>query len=175
MQVSTTSNQMSPKMEYFFSRIFPLIFIVAGGSILFFGIFNIIKANNSEHWPRAEGMILSSSVEGKRSTSSSTSTYHAYIRYKFNVKNVVFNGTKISYGDYGSSDSSHATKIVSKYPKNKNITVYYNDNNPEECVLEPGLKGQAFLLPGIGLILVIIGSLMAIFIPKAMKITKHST
>jgi type IV secretory pathway TrbD component len=47
--------------------------------------------------------------------------------------------------------------------------VYYMPANPEECLLEPGIKAQSWFLPGFGLVFFVVGSLMAVFIPRAVK------
>lgn len=177
---SSSSKQMSPGMKFFFSRIFPLIFIVVGASVAFFGIRGFIRAKASVGWPSTQGKVLESSVERQRSSGSngSSTTYHAEILYEFTVEGTTFNGDRVAYGDYGSSNSSHARRIVNRYPKGKDVTVHYMPGNPEECLLEPGVKGQSWFLPGFGLIFFTVGSLMAVFSPKAIRkqeITEQDT
>ncbi|MFC1452145.1 DUF3592 domain-containing protein [Verrucomicrobiota bacterium] len=158
-------------MKFFFSRIFPLIFVVVGASVAFLGIRGLIRAKASVDWPSTQGNIVESSVERHRSSGSkgSSTTYHAEILYEFTVAGTTFNGDRVAYGDYGSSSSSHARRIVNRYPKGKSVTVHYMPGNPEQCLLEPGLKGQSWFLPGFGLIFFTVGSLMAVFLPKAIR------
>jgi len=158
-------------MQFFFSRIFPLIFVVVGASVVFFGIRGLTRARASIEWPSTQGTIVESSVERHRSSGSngSSTTYHAEILYEFVVDGTTYNGDRVAYGDYGSSSPSHARHIVNRYPEGKSIAVYYMPGNPEECLLEPGMKGQSWFLPGIGLIFFTAGSLMAVFLPKALK------
>ena len=129
----------------------------------FIGINGIVKAKASADWPSSPGQIVSSSVEGRSSTGDvgrSRTTYHADIVYEFLVGGMTFNGTRVAYGDYGSSSSSHSTRIVDRYPKGKSVTVYYMPENPEECLLEPGVHAQAWILPGLGLICFAAGGVM---------------
>jgi len=170
MQISSSKKQ-SPGMKFFFSRIFPLIFIVIGAGVAFFGIRGLIRANASTDWPTAKGQVKTSSVERQRNShkGKSSTTYHAKILYKFSVAGTAFNGNRIAYGDYGSSSSSHAKQLVNHYPQGKSVTVYYMPKNPEECLLEPGLKLQSWFLPGFGLISFFAGIMMVIFLPKAMN------
>lgn len=169
--VSSSSKQMTPGMKIFFSRIFPLIFVVVGASVAFFGIRGLVRAKTSLNWPSTQGKVVESSVERQRSSGSngSSTTYHAEILYEFTVDGTTFNGDRVAYGDYGSSSPSHARRIVNHYPKGKSVTVHYMPSNPEECLLEPGIKGQSFFLPGFGLIFFTVGSLMAIFLPRVMR------
>ena len=163
---------MSPGMKFFFSRIFPLIFVVVGASVAFFGIRGLVRAKASVDWPSTQGKIVESSVERHRSSGSkgrSSTTYHAEILYEFTIDGTTYNGDRVAYGDYGSSNPSHARRVVNNYSQGKNVTVHYLPDNPEECLLEPGVKGQAFFLPGFGLIFFMVGSLMAVFLPKAIE------
>ncbi len=171
MSVSpSASNQMSPGMNFFFSRIFPLLFVAVGAGTGFFGIRGLIRAKDSVDWPSTQGSIVESSVERRHSGGKNRSTtYHAGILYEFTVEGTTFNGNRVAYGDYGASNPSHARRIVNRYPEGKDVTVYYMSGNPEECLLEPGIKGQSFFLPGFGLIFFTIGSLMAVFLPTTIR------
>ncbi len=155
-------------MRFFFSRIFPLIFVVVGASVAFFGIRSLIRAKASVDWPTTQGKVVASSVEYHDSDEGS-GTYHAEVMYDFSVNNTTFSGNRIAYGDYGSGNPSHARRVVNSYPKDKSVTVHYALDNPEECLLEPGIKGQSFFLPGFGLIFFTVGSLLAVFLPKVMR------
>lgn len=162
---------MSPGMKFFFSRIFPLLFILVGASVLFLGLRGLVRAKASVDWPNTQGEIVESSVDRRRSSGNdgSSTTYHAEILYEFSVDGTLFNGSRVAYGDYGSSNPSHARRIVNNYPKGKSVTVYYMPGNPEESLLEPGVKAKAWFVPGFGLIFFIAGSLMAAFLPMAIR------
>lgn len=158
-------------MKFFFSRIFPLIFLAIGAGVSFFGLRGLGRAKASAGWPTAQGTVMESSVDRRRSSGSSGSstTYHAEILYEFSAEGTTFNGSRVAYGDYGSSNPSHARRIVNNYPKGKSVTVYYMPGNPEECLLEPGMKVKSWFLPGFGLIFLSAGCLMVVFLPKAIK------
>ena len=166
----SSSRELGPGMQFFFSRIFPLIFIIAGGTVGYFGFKNLINAEKSSQWPSVGGRVVSSAVETHHSSGkNSSTTYHAAITYEFRVKGDSFTGDRVAYGDYGSSNSSHARGIVNRYPVNTKVKVYYMPGNPSECLLEPGLHAQAFFMPAFGLIFFGAGILMAFFLPRAMK------
>ena len=161
---------MSPGMRFFFSRVFPLIFVVVGAIVMLTGIRGLLKARASVNWPTAPGTVLASSVE-RHVTSGSKGTrvtYHAGIRYEFRVNGATYDGTRVAYGDYGSSSTSHARRIVNRYPKGTPVTVRYMPGHPDECLLEPGLMGQSLVLPGAGLIFFVVGVLMAVYLPRSM-------
>lgn len=163
---------MTRRRKFIFTRVFPLIFIVIGIGVAFFGIRGLVRANASVDWPACLGEVTASSVERRSSAESKTrksTTYHARIRYAYDVDGSTFSGSRVAYGDYGAGNRSHAERIVERYPEGKDVTVYYMPEDPEESLLEPGLKGQAWFLPGFGLAFVAIGTLLAVFVPRRMS------
>gem|GEM_PF-6304968 len=84
-----SAKPMPPRVRFFFSRIFPLIFVVTGAAVAYFGIHALIYAKASTNWPTANGVVVAASVEqhrGSKSGSSSSSlTYHAEILYEFSA------------------------------------------------------------------------------------------
>jgi hypothetical protein len=159
---------MSPGMRVFFSRIFPLPFMIAGALTLYFGCRTLERARHSATWPTAPGVIEQSSVEYHRSDEGS-GTYHAEILYNFMVKDTPCSGNRVAFGDYGSGDPAHARDMVNRYPKGKAVTVYYMQEDHRVCILEPGVKSQAWFAPAFGLVFFVVGSLMAVYLPRAMK------
>ncbi len=155
-------------MRFFFSRLFPLPFILIGAFTFYFGVKEVRRANDSLMWPVADGTIQNSTV-AYHSGNDGGGTYHAEVFYQFAVDGRTRSGNKVAFGDYGSSNPSHAQGIVDRYPKGKEVKVYYQTGAPDVCVLEPGLKGQAWFMPGFGLIFFISGILMAIFLPGLVK------
>ncbi len=163
----------SPGMRFFFSRVFPLPFILIGILILYYGWRGLSQARESTGWPSAEGTIQSSAVEVR--TSRKSKTYHAAVWYQFDVDGQTHSGNSVSFGDYGSSSSSHAQNIVNRYPQGKAVRVYYLRSDPDTCVLEPGLRLQTWFLPVFGLIFFTAGIFMAIFLPRSMRRDESGT
>jgi len=168
------TNRMSPGMRFFFSRVFPLPFVLAGVLTLYFGVRGIYRAKESVIWPTANGTIHNSTVEYQSSVKGG-GTYHAEVLYQFTADGQIHSGNKVAFGDYGSSNPSHAQSIVNRYPKGEAVKVHYRTGDPDTCVLEPGLHGQAWFLPGFGFIFVVAGSVMAVFLPKLMKKSEMQT
>ena len=140
---------------------FGAIAALYGLRAFYLGIRDLNQAKASVAWPTRPGKVLSSSVVQKRDSEGDL-THHAEVVYVFNVNNTAYSGTRIAYGDYGSSNTSHAQEIVNRYPRDKNVTVHYMPNNPKECLLEVGVKGQASIFPAIGSIFVITGLIFII-------------
>ncbi len=164
---TSLSKPMSPWMRFFFARLFPLPFILIGTLTLYHGGKHLQRARESVSWPTAEGVIQRSSVEYHRS-SKGGGTYHAEVMYEFTVNDRVFSSDQVAFGDYGSSNPSHARRIVNSYSQGNKVTVRYLRENPEVSVLEPGMKGQVWFLPAFGLIFLTAGCLMAVCLPRQM-------
>jgi hypothetical protein len=156
---------MTPAIKFLFSRLFPWPFIIVGALVSWFGVRSLLRAEDSVKWPTVQGVVQSSSME-YHSGGKGGGTYHAHVLYNYNLNGTAFSGDRIAYGDYGSSNPSHAQEIVNRYPAGAKVTVYYMRTNPEECLLEPGIKAQAWFLPGFGIVFLVAGVAMAVFLPK---------
>ncbi len=149
-------------MKRIFWLLFALVFVAVGVFIAYLGFQDMAKAKASAQWPTTQGAITESSVERhhRKSGNRSSTTFHAKVLYEFSVGGNIFTGDRVAYGDFDSSFTSHAQKIVARYPQGQSVTVYYLPENPSECLLEPGLKAQAWFMPGIGALFFMAGCLM---------------
>jgi len=150
---------LSPRTKAGIKWLFILLFLPAGLLFTTVGINGIVRASESTGWPSVQGKVMKSSVERERSRDQSTrrsrTTYRARVEYRFTVDGSEFRGDRVAYGDHGGK-RKHAQRIVSRYRKGEVVAVHYKPEDPRVCLLEPGLKAQAFLMPFIGLIALLI-------------------
>jgi Protein of unknown function (DUF3592) len=172
----SSPRRRSPGIRFFFSRVFPWVFIVFGAVGLYSGTRGVHHAKESLTWPVAEGRIQKSSVEyqpGDAGTDAAPGgtggTYSAEVLYTFSVAGRTHRGNTVAFCDNGSCNPSRAQAIVERYPKDKVVSVRYLPSDPSICVLEPGLPGQAWLRFGLGLLFFVVGALSAVLLPRAMK------
>jgi hypothetical protein len=59
------------------------------------------------------------------------------IRYQYEVKGKLYESDRVGFGFKGSDNRKSVESIVTKYTKEKKITVYFDRLNPEFSVLEP--------------------------------------
>ena len=163
---SPNPQAMSPTAQFLFGKVFGWIMILAGAVALYFGVVSLQRAKESVSWPTVQGVIEESRVERDRSDARKDATYLQKICYSFEVEGAKHSGTRVAYGDYSSSDLSHAQGIVDRYPVGKQVSVYYQPGKPDECLLEPGVTAQAWFMPGFGLTLLVGGVLWAAFMPR---------
>ena len=89
---------------------FGAIAALYGLRAFYLGIRDLNQAKASVAWPTRPGKVLSSSVVQKRDSEGDL-THHAEVVYVFNVNNTAYSGTRIAYGDYGSSNTSLPKKL----------------------------------------------------------------
>ncbi len=148
------------------------IFIITGGFVAFFGNGQIKDAKQSVDWPAVEGTVVSSEVQQESKTSRSNGTtrrktgtrtartktsYRAEVLYDYVVNGETYSANKVLFGQVGKGSPASARKIVNRYPAGKKVTVYYNPDEPEIAVLEPGATGGTYVLFGVGCVFILFG------------------
>ncbi len=131
------------------------------------GVRELQDAVLSTKWPIARGHVVHSSVD--RQTNNERTTYHAVIMYNYEVNGTVYSGSRVAYGDYGSSNPIHAREIVDRYPKGKEVMISHMPESPGVSLLEPGIKIQAWIPLLVGLVFFAGGVFIAITLPKAIR------
>lgn len=128
---------------------------------LILGYKTIANSIMSKSWPTVQGTIVASNVSSRWNPGGAKGfyTYYPIIRYKYKVNGSIYTNDRISY-HRKSSDRQWANKIVAKYPKDSSVQVFYQLDDPQNSVLEPGAK---FSLQTISSLIIFIIS-FAIFI-----------
>lgn len=98
----------------------------------------LVQARSSLRWPSVMGTVTGSGTKTQSSLRGGPATA-ADVRYMYEVDGKRFEGTRISFGQYGTGDGGHARKEAEKYPVGKPVTVYYDPNSPATAVLEPAV------------------------------------
>jgi hypothetical protein len=173
---SRIDRNVSGRIGFLVAYVLPWPFLLAGIVVFGIGLHNLRNAQASEHWPTTAGTVVSSAVRTSSGQSSSANepsrtdiTYHAKISYQYHVEGTAHMGTRVAYGDCGSSRSSRAHDIVDRYPKGATVKVFYSPESPAESVLEPGTEPQAFFLPAVGSVFVLAGLGMVVGLPAAAR------
>jgi hypothetical protein len=132
-----------------------ILFLLIGLVVAGFGVRTIIRAGQSESWPTVEGVVKVSEVDRRHDKDGTT--YHADVMYEYTVDGTLYSCDRVSYGDYGSSNSSHARRVCNRYPQGQTVVVYYDPGDPEEAVLEAGRTWATFAVAGFGAIFALVG------------------
>ena len=117
--------------------IVPLIFLVGFG-IFFYRRYqqgNAARAS-AQSWPSTSGIVLTSSVQVRRSNRSRSE--YPVVVYQYGVNGKSYQGQRIKASDKFMSVRvfGEAQATVARYPVGSRVTVYYDPNNPSESALE---------------------------------------
>lgn len=154
MEMVTTTKVV--KLTPLQSLLVSLLIIGVGGALTYFwGLPMAQNALKSKSWPSVDGVITVSNFSSH--TSDNSTTYGADIAYDYTIEGIKYTGNKATFGDYSSSDPSHARGIVNRYPVGQIVKVYYDPVSPQTSVLEPGATWSSFMVGGIGGLFVLIG------------------
>jgi len=140
-----------------------LIYIIlATGLLLFsYNLWLIIKSKSTENWHETKGVILKSQLVDCSSMEGDY-TFKPEIEYSYKISDKEFKSKRIYFG--GNLMSSYNKKIsrktVEKYPKDSEVSVYYNINNKSVSVLEKGIHYQLIIGLILGLLITGLGILL---------------
>ena len=143
-----------------------------GAALLVWGLSYLRRDRAVSAWPRAEGVIVSSSYRPEESTSQEPSggdlsevLYTPLVTYKYTVDGKTFQGTRIHLSSDGLYHLPDALLLLGRYPPGARVGVLHDPAEPGFALLEARtpvggvlliLLGSLFLFPslvGMGLLL----------------------
>jgi hypothetical protein len=127
-----------------------ILFLAIGGTMVLHIKYLDHKMRKSFSWPSVEGEITHSEMVqqcgGGPSATSSTTTFWADIKYRYQVRARTYLGDAVRVGiDAGTQDRNQAEERCVRYPINSKVTIYYNPDNPKEACLERIIDVPYFL------------------------------
>ena len=95
------------------------------------------KMRASLDWPSTDGKVVRSQVVNKGGERGGGLTFLPDIEYQYQVKARRYKGKNVflSY-DVATGDRSRAEQRCAQYPVGREISVYYNPDNPADSCLE---------------------------------------
>jgi hypothetical protein len=130
-----------------------------------------LEVRRVRSWLPATGKIVSSQSEARTvtrhtsqpgaATESREIRNFAAVRYTFNVNGRRVEGTRIGIAD--DPGNFQVAEKLHLYPVGKTVTVYYDQNRPENCVLERDMPERAFQVAFLVGALFGVGGLFLIF------------
>lgn len=101
---------------------------VMGILFIVLGIRNHTLGKQSENWPIAEGGLVS------ESSSRPKKKKRIHVFYEYQVNAVSYKNSRVNFRD----DKASKKKISDQYNVGDKLKVYYQPDDPEQSVLEPG-------------------------------------
>jgi len=137
--MKSSTRQATEAEEKIIFRVLGVLFLIGSMAALVYGISEIKEGLAAKNWPTSEGKIISSGTRWQNmSTSGGSSTLIAEVVYEYRVNDRLFQGDRISMGQFGSKDADHAKQEAAQYPENSLVTVYFDPDDPSKALLEPG-------------------------------------
>jgi hypothetical protein len=97
--------------------------------------------NNSGAWPTTIGVVREAALKTTFQKPGTTPRFSPLICYSYTVDGIPRASTRIDFGDPVRQTKDEALAwINSHYPMEKQVTVYYDSQNPDLAVLAPGAK-----------------------------------
>ena len=78
--------------------------------------------------------------------------YYYRIAYEFKVDNIFYQSNQIIASRSGSTSPDFAKEYIAKYPKGKQVTVYYEKGNASFSLLEPDVRDKTLIIIPIAVI-----------------------
>lgn len=132
-----------------------LLWLLSGMSSIGEGIEVLRFGDASLSWPSVTGRIEDSSLVSEEAESGSLT--RAVIEYSYTVNGATYRSTRIGFGDFGAGPGTHAEELVSKYPKNAEVSVYYLVSDPKVATLRQGKRYDPWPTIFIGLGFAVLG------------------
>lgn len=92
-------------------------------------------------WPTVIGTMNSYKIG--EICDSDGAVFSFNLSYSYEVLGLKYHGNRISFFNYGSSQSPKATRLHQKFSKARTVKVRYNPKNPSESCLSYGLTRSA--------------------------------
>lgn len=142
------------------SLFFFWVFFGVGAGLSYWGWTILQDARASVSWPSVQGRVTSSVVD--RSTDSEGGTsYSPEVDYEYTVNDVRYSGNRIKFGENSYSSRGRAEEVVARYRVGQTVAVYYDPDELETAVLEPGVSGGSYIVLSIGAIFVLLSLVLA--------------
>ena len=131
------------------------IFLLVGAGLSFWG-WNILQnARASAAWPTAEGRVTKSEVTLSTDAEGADS-YSPEVTYTYTVDSTSHTNDTIKFGENAYGSRKKAEGIAANYPVGRNVTVYYDPEQPGRSVLEPGVSAGSYIVLGIGVFFILL-------------------
>lgn len=119
--------------------------ILIGISLLIYGFINIQKSLSTNTWSSTTGTVSQSEMKGLKKSRK----FHLAVSYSAS-------GSSYVCERYGFGNSPQKLE-ADQYPLHAKVPIYYDPNQPHECVIKRGLSLANVMLAGAGLLFFVIG------------------
>ncbi len=140
------------------TAVIAVIFLLIGLAIFLWGYSIVNTSIASTKWPSVTGAITNSWVNPTTSCGryGCHSDFNAEVNYQYTVNGTQYTGSRVSLLGYSSPTDEGAVEYLAAYPVGGQVKVYYDPSGPGSSLLITGFQEVYLLLPGFGLLFMII-------------------
>jgi hypothetical protein len=123
-------------------------------------LYGLARGIPTTKWPSTAGEVVYSTVEERYERHDDKYDYKASIGYTYTVNGIKYNSWKIQRGlgeQLQEVKLLYALFTSVKYPKGKQIAVYFKPDNPAESVIKKGPDFTTYVVLAIGILLIVLG------------------
>lgn len=141
--------------------------ILLGGA---FGLWTsggyLVDAFRSKHWEQTRGMVTRSELESETrflSSNHDRTQYWPAVEYQYSVDGIDYTSHNVTLdglrsGAHVGDGKAEAEEVLSRYPLNSKVTVYYDPNEPANATLQPGASKNNLFVPIFSVVLIALGA-----------------
>ena len=139
-----------------------IVFVGLVGLALFLvGLRQVRKSRDARDWPRSAGTIISAAIRSTQSADPESASLYLALEYRFQVAGQNFMGQKICPVEQLYTSTKQAQAALATYPAGSQVEVFYDPQNPSNCILKRGNPyGWALLIIGIAAILLSVAAML---------------
>jgi hypothetical protein len=116
-----------------------IIVILVGIGLFLLGFKQSQKSRAARSWPKAPGIISSAALRSDNSSSDpEMATVSLALEYRFTVSGQEYVGHKIQFVERVYSTNRQAKAALAKYPAGCPVEVFFDPQNPANCILKQG-------------------------------------
>jgi hypothetical protein len=148
--------------------LFALAFCAMGAAMLTPGLVALWRGRASAHWPSTSGVIVAGRPpelppDADPDSADAADTSRGWriqagrLVYAYDVDGRRYFANVRTFGQVSRGGGGPDEAIGARYPIGRRVTVRYAPGRPELAVLEPGVAGEAWLLPAVGAAFLLFG------------------
>jgi hypothetical protein len=142
-------------------------FSAVGVPVVWIGLHFLGRDRAIARWPRAPGVIISSSIETSRGQgrdndgfSYAYQSYTPVVRYTYSVNGQVLKGNQIARAVVSNTSLSPIQACINKYPTGKDVMVRYDPSDAKTAYLEVRRSVGAVIILAFGGFWIALGTLL---------------
>lgn len=125
---------------------FTIVYLLLIFGAIYFTSVIVPKKLNRNNWPQTQASVIETEVTKRKKSSKAgnvITVYSGKVKYAYTVANSNYNSEELIEPDHKTSEL--ISQSLEKYTQGRQLTVYYNPDNPSISVLQPALSTKTII------------------------------